>query len=337
MNLPLYIAKRFLKGERGSKDQPKRASKPAIRVATFGVAIGIAVMIISISVVGGYKKEIGKKITGFTSHIEILSPRTLYAPDAAPLTVDSNLTKGIGNIANVKRIARVSEKIGILKTIDAIKCFIELCISGRFAKLKEYNNLPKEDQALYHLANGDVSLALALLENLMDTEIDKANVSNSEEKRQRLYSDISSYACCFGALSEMSDVMLATSAYELAIELKSTNVVAWSRLGDVYKTANSTSKAVWAYQNVLNFADGEIDVTEIANANKHLSEHLYAEGNSLQAAKLYNSSKQYYDSLGINRRLDKQEIEIIEIIESNHQNSLPEMIQKLLGSVQNDN
>lgn len=231
----------------------------------------------------------------------------------------------------------MSDENEILKTIDAIKCFIELCISGRFAKLKEYNNLPKEDQALYHLANGDVSLALALLENLMDTEIDKANISNSEEKRQRLYSDISSYACCFGSLSEMRDVMLATSAYELAIELKSTNVVAWSRLGDVYKTANSTSKAVWAYQNVLNFADGEIDVTEIANANKHLSEHLYAEGNSLQAAKLYNSSKQYYDSLGINRRLDKQEIEIIEIIESNHQNSLPEMIQKLLGSVQNDN
>ena len=91
-------------------------------------------------------------------------------------------------------------------------------------------------------------------------------------------------------------------------------------------------KAVWAYQNVLNFADGEIDIMQVANANRSLSEHLYAEGNSLQAAKLYNSSKQYYDSLGINRRLDKQEIEIIEIIESNQQTSLPEMIQKLLGS-----
>ncbi len=225
----------------------------------------------------------------------------------------------------------MSDENEILKAIDSVKYFIELCISGRFTKLKEYNNLPKEEQALYHLANGDVSLALALLENLMDTEIDRANTSNSEEKRQRLYSEVSYYACCFGSLSEMNDVMLATSAYELAIELQSTNVTAWSRLGDVYKKANSGSKAVWAYQNVLNFADGEIDISQIANANKHLSEHLYAEGNSLQAAKLYNSSKQYYDSLGINRRLDKQEIEIIEIIENNQQNSLPEMISKLLG------
>ena len=225
----------------------------------------------------------------------------------------------------------MSDENDILKTIDGVKQFIDLCISGKFAKLEQYSRLPQEDQALYHLANGDPSLALALLENLMDTNIDKANSSASEEKRQRIFAEVSGYACCFGSLAEMNDIMLATSAYELAIELQSTNVTAWGRLGDVYKAANSMPKAVWAYQNVLNFADGEIDIAQIANANKHLSEHLYAEGNSLQAAKLYNSAKQYYDSLGVNRRLDKQEIEIINIIESNQQTSLPEMIQKLLG------
>ncbi|MBE6443978.1 MAG: hypothetical protein E7020_04860 [Alphaproteobacteria bacterium] len=220
----------------------------------------------------------------------------------------------------------------IIKAIDALKSFINLSISGKFAKLDMYNDLPKEDQALFHLANGDASLALSLLENLMDSNIDRANTSASEEKRQKIYMEVSEYACCFGALAELNDIMLATSAYELAIELQSTNITAWGRLGDVYNKANSSSKAVWAYQNVLNFADGEIDMAQIANANKHLSEHLYAEGNSLQAAKLYNSAKQYYDSLGINRRLDKQELEIIEIIEGNYNTSLPEMIHKLLGT-----
>ncbi len=223
----------------------------------------------------------------------------------------------------------------ILKTIDAVKFFISLCVSGKFSHLERYADLPGEEQALYNLANGDPSLALALLESLMDTNIDKANAVTSEAKRQQVYMDVSSYACCFGALAELNDIMLATSAYELAIELQSVNVVAWSRLGDVYKKASSMSKAAWAYQNVLNFADGEIDITEVANANRHLSEHLYAEGNSLQAAKLYNSAKQYYDSLGINRRLDKQELEIIGIIESNRQTSLPESIKKLLGAAEN--
>ena len=148
----------------------------------------------------------------------------------------------------------------ILKIIDGVKTFISLCISGRFSNLEKYADLPGEEQALYNLANGDPSLALALLENLMDTNIDKANSSASEEKRQQIYSKVSSYACCFGALSELNDIMLATSAYELAIELLSTNVVAWSRLGDVYKKASSSSKAVWAYQNVLNFAEEEFDM-----------------------------------------------------------------------------
>ncbi|MBE6467290.1 MAG: hypothetical protein E7004_01675 [Alphaproteobacteria bacterium] len=225
----------------------------------------------------------------------------------------------------------MSDENEILKAIDSLKEFINLSILGKFAKLEAYNELPNEDQALYHLANGDPTLALALLENLMDSRIDKANMSSSEEKRQQIYAEVSKYACCFGSLAEMNDIMLATSSYELAIELQSTNVVAWGRLGDVYKKASSMPKAVWAYQNVLNFADSEIDINQIANANKNISEQLYAEGNSLQAAKLYNSSKQYYDSLGINRRLDKKEVEIIELIESNKETSLPEMINKLLS------
>ena len=225
----------------------------------------------------------------------------------------------------------LSDENEILKAIDSLKEFINLSILEKFAKLEEYSELPNEDQALFHLANGDSSLALALLEKLMDSRIDKANLSSSEEKRQKIYAEVSKYACCFGAFAEQNDIMLATSAYELAIELQSTNVVAWGRLGDVYKKANSMSKAIWAYQNVLSFADSEIDINQIANANKNISEQLYADGNSLQAAQLYNSSKQYYDSLGINRRLDKKEIEIIEVIESNQETSLPDMINRLLS------
>lgn len=219
----------------------------------------------------------------------------------------------------------------ILKAIEALKKFIELCVSGKFAELDGYSLLPNEEEALYHLANGDPSKALVLLESLMNAGIDRANALVSEEKRLWLYGVVSNYACCFGVLSEQSDIMLATSAYELAIELQSTNVTAWSYLGDVYRVAGSEERAVWAYQNVLNYADEELDAAQIANANKHLSENLYAKGESLQAAKLYNAAKQYYDSLGINRRLDKQELDVIAIIENNHQDNLPEMVSRLLG------
>ena len=221
----------------------------------------------------------------------------------------------------------------ILQTIDAIKEFIGLCVGQNFRKLENINNLPSEEEALLYLAQGDPTLALALLENLMDFNIEKSSIAGA--KKDILYAEVSKQACIFGTLSAINDVHLATGAFELSIELTPNNVLAWSRLGDMYWRASSFNKAVWAYQNVLNFADDEINIRQVANASKRLSEHLYSQGNSLQAAKLYNSSKQYYDSLGINRRLDRQELDIINIIETNHKNEINATIQKLLGKEKN--
>ncbi len=225
----------------------------------------------------------------------------------------------------------MSSEEDVLQLIDAVKDFIGLCKNQEFSKLENYAALPHEEDALYHLAEGDPSLALAMIEALMDAGIDRAGSLATETKKDILYQEISRQAGIFGNLAAVNDVMLATGAFELAIELAPNNIAAWSRLADMYSKAQSTSKAIWAYQNVLKSADGELNAREVANASKNLSQHLYAQGNSLQAAKLYNSSKQYYDSLGINRRLDKQEIEIIEIIEAHHQDELQSTILRILG------
>lgn len=228
------------------------------------------------------------------------------------------------------RNQNINSEDDILQTIDAIKYFVDLSRNQAFAKLPNINQLPDEEEALYHLAKGDASLALTLLEGLMDNGIEKAAQTTAEAKRDALYKTISGQACVFGTLAAVNDTMLATGAFELAIELSPNNASAWSRVGDMYLRAESFNKAFWAYQNAVNFADEEINARELANAHKHLSQHLYDQGNSLQAAKLYNSSKQFYDSLGINRRLDKQEIEIVEIIEAHHNDDLRLTIHNLL-------
>ena len=65
MNFEFFIAKRLLKEENSS------FSKPIVRIATLSIALSIAVMIVSVAVLGGFKKQIREKITGFTSHIHI--------------------------------------------------------------------------------------------------------------------------------------------------------------------------------------------------------------------------------------------------------------------------
>ena len=70
MNFPLFIARRI---HSDHTDDKQKVSKPAIRIATAGVAIGLAVMIISVSVVLGFKHTIRDKVVGFGSHIQVRS------------------------------------------------------------------------------------------------------------------------------------------------------------------------------------------------------------------------------------------------------------------------
>lgn len=67
MNLSRFIALRIYR----SSDVGKQVSRPAVLIATIGVAIGLAVMIIAVSVIIGFKSEVRDKIIGFGSHIQI--------------------------------------------------------------------------------------------------------------------------------------------------------------------------------------------------------------------------------------------------------------------------
>jgi len=220
----------------------------------------------------------------------------------------------------------------ILQTIDAVKDFIALCLNGKFAPLHKEKALPKEEKALHNLAMGDSSLALALIEALMDENINKASSMQAGNKRDKLFALTSNYAQIFGSLAAVNDIHLATGAFELAIELYPQNINAWNRIGDMYKLAENETQAFKAYQNVLTLADEDINTRQSANAEKMLSQFYYAKGDSLQAAKYYNQSKGYYDSIGINRRLDRQEVEIVEIIESHQESDLKETINKILSN-----
>ncbi len=219
----------------------------------------------------------------------------------------------------------------VLQIIDATKEFIVLCLNDKFRNLSSERQLPREDAALFHLAKGDPSLALALIEALMDNAIDRGSTMALGAKRDAIFAETSNNACTFGTLASLTDIHLATGAFELSIELLPHNVNAWSRVADSYAKADSNNKAMWAYQNVINLADEDVYPRQVANANKMLSQYYYEQGNSLQAAKLYNASKQYYDSIGINRRLDKKEVEIIEIIESRQSEDLETTIAKILS------
>ena len=115
MSLPLFIARHIY----GADDDKKKVSRPAIRIATLGVAIGIAVMIITVSVVLGFKHTVGKKVAGFGSHIQIQNIQA-YGINSAdyPICLNDSLMQVLGSIEGIRHAERYTMTQGILKTDD---------------------------------------------------------------------------------------------------------------------------------------------------------------------------------------------------------------------------
>ena len=112
MNLPLFIARRIY-NDQGDR---RKVSRPAIRIATIGVAIGLAVMIITVSVVMGFKHTIRDKVIGFGSHIQVISLLSTAGSESYPICIEDSMMQAMGDIEGVRHVQRYAMTQGILKT-----------------------------------------------------------------------------------------------------------------------------------------------------------------------------------------------------------------------------
>ena len=114
MNFPLFIARRIYAD---NNDNRQQVSKPAIRIATAGVAIGLAVMILSVCVVLGFKHTIRDKVAGFGSHIQVANFYTQQsAATDVPIVINDSLVRILQHTQGIKHVQRFAMKQGILKT-----------------------------------------------------------------------------------------------------------------------------------------------------------------------------------------------------------------------------
>lgn len=112
MNLPLFIARRLFT----ATDSRRKVSRPAMRIATAGVAIGLAVMLVSVAVVLGFKHTIRDKVIGFGSHITVANFMSLHGRQIRPVCMDDSMMRVLKAIDGVSHVQRYAIKQGILKT-----------------------------------------------------------------------------------------------------------------------------------------------------------------------------------------------------------------------------
>ncbi len=112
MNFSLFIAHKLYKDKGGRQ----RVSRPAITIATAGVAIGLAVMLLSVFVVLGFKHTIRDKVIGFGAHIQVTNFMNQMSADQQPIVVNDSMMAVLRGIEGVRHVERFAYKQGILKT-----------------------------------------------------------------------------------------------------------------------------------------------------------------------------------------------------------------------------
>ena len=117
MNTELYIARRLY--SEGADE--KKISRPIISIAIIGIALGLAVMILSVAIVTGFKSEIRNKIIGFGSHIQIVNYDANTSFETQPIGMDQDFYPGLDSLEGIKHIQPFAIKAGILKTRDNIQ------------------------------------------------------------------------------------------------------------------------------------------------------------------------------------------------------------------------
>lgn len=112
MNLELFIAKKI----HFSKEDDRQVTPPAVRIAMIGIALGLAVMILSVAIVIGFKKEVRNKVIGFGAHIQITNFDNNSSYETHPVAVSDSLYQALSALPGITHVEAFATKPGILKT-----------------------------------------------------------------------------------------------------------------------------------------------------------------------------------------------------------------------------
>lgn len=128
MNYELFIARRLLRGREGRH----RLTGPVIRIALAGIALGMAVMLLAVMIVTGFRREISEKVMGFGGHIRIGNFDFNNSFEEEPVTLDSVITGKLSSHPDIIQIQPYATKAGIIRTNSDIHGVVLKGIDARY-------------------------------------------------------------------------------------------------------------------------------------------------------------------------------------------------------------
>ncbi|WP_440067133.1 ABC transporter permease [Tenacibaculum discolor] len=113
MNFELFIAKRIIAG----KQYKSSISSPIITIATIAIALGVAIMLIAVSITSGFQKKVRDKMTGFKGHIQIVNYDNNNSDvSTVPIDINQEFYPAFKNIDGIKKVQPFANVGGIIRT-----------------------------------------------------------------------------------------------------------------------------------------------------------------------------------------------------------------------------
>lgn len=115
MNLPLFIARRI------TFNSKRTFSKLIVRIAILGIMLGLAVMILSVAIVKGFKSEIREKVRGFSGDIQIAKLDLNTSYENTPFSISAAELKKISSHPGIDYVQAFATKPGIINAKNEIE------------------------------------------------------------------------------------------------------------------------------------------------------------------------------------------------------------------------
>ena len=133
----MFVAGRIIRAGKGS------FSGPIILISIISLVLGLSVMILSVVVLTGFKKEISEKVSGFTGHIHITKYDMSRSLELPPIILDSLDIDRIKGVKGVRHVQEFISKAAILRTDDEIHGLMVKGVNAHFDTSFYHQNLWK--------------------------------------------------------------------------------------------------------------------------------------------------------------------------------------------------
>jgi lipoprotein-releasing system permease protein len=114
MSTGVFIAKRLIKERRHGA----AFSRPINVIAITGIALGLAVMILAVSILTGFKQQIRDKVAGFGAHIQVVNFDSNISYETVPISANQPFIQKLDGNKGIRNIQVFATKAGIIKTDD---------------------------------------------------------------------------------------------------------------------------------------------------------------------------------------------------------------------------